>query len=101
MKITSIKLALVLLLILHQNILSQNSIIEFNSDNWNLVNAEISEHLGRQALQGTAVLKDVEFTNGIIEVDLCLSGERSYPGINFRMQSQQEYEHFYRHWPAK
>ena len=66
----------------------QNEIIDFESEQWNLANADISEHLGRKALQGTAFLKDVEFDNGIIETDICITGERSYPGINFRIQSR-------------
>ena len=40
--------------------------IEFTADRWDLTNARIVEHLGRQAMTGTALLKDVQFENGVI-----------------------------------
>jgi len=69
--------------------------IPFHSDQWQIYNGEIVEHLGRQSLTGTAFLKDVNFQNGVIEVDIAVDGTRSYPGINFRIQSPQNYEKFY------
>lgn len=74
---------------------AQNDIIDFESDRWILRNAEIVTHLGRKALAGAAYLKDVQMENGIIEVDIAVSGARSYPGILFRMQSLENFEHFY------
>jgi sugar lactone lactonase YvrE len=44
---------------------------------------------------GTAYLKDVEFENGFIEVDIAVERERTYPGIVFRRQSDEDYEEFY------
>jgi len=69
--------------------------IPFDSDKWQIYNGEIVEHLGRQALTGTAFLKDVNFQNGVIEVDIAVDGTRSYPGVNFRIQSPGSYEKFY------
>jgi len=69
--------------------------IEFNSDQFNIIQGEITEHLGRSAFKGYGTISDTKFKNGIIEFDLAVTGERSYPGINFRMQSQMDYEHFY------
>ncbi|UCF32949.1 MAG: SMP-30/gluconolactonase/LRE family protein [Phycisphaerales bacterium] len=57
--------------------------------------AVLVDHLGRKGLCGAAYLKDVEFESGVIEVDVAVDGSRSYPGINFRMQSNEEYERFY------
>jgi sugar lactone lactonase YvrE len=74
---------------------AQSAVIDFESDSWQLINAEIQDHLGRQCLAGAAVLKDVEFENGVIEVDVAVDGSRSYPGIIFRMQSNADYERFY------
>ena len=76
-------------------IYSQSNIVEFDSSKWNIINGEQKEYLGRKALRGFAILKDVEFENGIIEFDIAVNGERSYPGIHFRMQSRSDYEHFY------
>jgi sugar lactone lactonase YvrE len=44
---------------------------------------------------GTAHLEDVEFENGVIEVDIAVERERTYPGIVFRRQSESNYEDFY------
>jgi hypothetical protein len=75
---------------------AQDDIIDFESDRWELVDAEVVDHLGRKALSGTAILRDVEFHNGVIEVDIAGDGFiRSYPGIIFRRQSDADYERFY------
>lgn len=68
--------------------------VPFDSDQW-MKNGEAIEHLGRPAYKGFACLNDVEFSDGIIEVDLAVDGSRSYPGIVFRMQSMEAYERFY------
>ncbi|UCE59248.1 MAG: SMP-30/gluconolactonase/LRE family protein [Phycisphaerales bacterium] len=70
-------------------------IVDFESPRWVLKNAETVEHLGRNSFRGTAYLDDVEFENGVIEVDMAVDGTRCYPGIIFRMQSEREFEQFY------
>ncbi len=74
---------------------AQGDIIDFESDRWVLKNAQIQQHMERKCLSGYAYLKDLEFENGVIEVDIAVDGTRSYPGIVFRMQSEQDYERFY------
>jgi len=74
---------------------AQDEMVDFDSDRWQLVNAQITNHLGRECLMGTAILQDVEFENGVIEVDIAVDGSRSYPGIVFRMQSNKHHERFY------
>jgi sugar lactone lactonase YvrE len=69
--------------------------IDFDSDLWILRNAEVREYMGRKCLFGFAYLKDVEFENGVIEVDLAVTGASSYPGIVFRLQSERDYERLY------
>ena len=69
--------------------------VPFDSARWELVDAEITEHAGRQSLMGAAILEDVEFENGVVEVDVWVTGGRSYPGILFRLQSEENYERFY------
>jgi hypothetical protein len=68
---------------------------DFTSDQWVMADAEIIQHLDRTCLMGTAYLKDVDFENGVIEVDVAVTGDRSYPGLVFRMQSPLNYERFY------
>jgi sugar lactone lactonase YvrE len=71
-------------------------IIEFSPERWDLQNAKVVDHLGRKALLGTALLKGVEFEDGVIEFDVVMkAGVRSYPGVLFRMHSQQEFERVY------
>ncbi|UCC43536.1 MAG: SMP-30/gluconolactonase/LRE family protein [Candidatus Zixiibacteriota bacterium] len=70
-------------------------VIDFESDRWTLVNAEIGQHMGRKCLSGIAYLEDVEFEDGVIEVDIAVDGSRSYPGIVFRKTSPGDYERFY------
>ncbi len=69
--------------------------VEFDSDHWVFKNAEVKEYLGRKCLHGYALLKDVLFENGVIEVDLAVTGASSYPGFVFRVQSDRDYERIY------
>jgi hypothetical protein len=73
---------------------AQTRSIGFENEEWQLVNAEVVEHMGRQSLKGRAILSDIKFENGIIEVDVSVTGERSYPGVIFRIQGGN-FEHFY------
>jgi len=71
-------------------------VVDFEHDQWDMDNAVVVEHLGRSSLAGNALMKNVEFTDGVIEVDIAVSGARSYPGIVFRVQpGQSNYERFY------
>jgi len=63
--------------------------VKFDAEAWDLSNGQVVEHLGRQSIIGTAVLKDVEFENGIIEFDVAATEGRSYPGVFFRMRSPE------------
>jgi sugar lactone lactonase YvrE len=75
---------------------ASGDIVEFTSERWDLADARIVDHLDRKALMGTALLKDVELEDGIIECDIAMKGGvRSYPGILFRVQSSEEYERIY------
>lgn len=67
----------------------------FDPERWNLDRATVSEHLGRTAIAGTAVLEGIDFRDGIVEVDLAVTGARSYPGILFHRRSDQESERVY------
>jgi sugar lactone lactonase YvrE len=69
--------------------------IEFTADRWDLSGATVTEHLGRTSLAGAAVLRDTLFRDGVIEVDLTVTGGPGYPGLLFRMQSDDDYERVY------
>ena len=51
----------------------QTAVIPFESEDWTITSGSIVDHLGRKALAGLALLKDVEFTDGIIEVDIAIT----------------------------
>jgi len=69
--------------------------VGFDSPDWQLLNADTLQYKGRLGLIGSAVLSDIELTNGIIMVDMIVDGGRSYPGFVFRMESNRNYERLY------
>ncbi|MGD8628478.1 MAG: hypothetical protein PVH52_05315, partial [bacterium] len=69
--------------------------VGFDSDRWVMAGGQVVEHMDRTCLMGTAYLGDVEFENGIIEVDIVFDERRSYSGFRFRGQSAGECEEFY------
>jgi sugar lactone lactonase YvrE len=69
--------------------------IEFTADRWDLSGATVTDYLGRASLAGAAVLHDSLFQDGVIEVDLAVSGGPGYPGLLFRMASDNDYERVY------
>ncbi len=81
---------------------AQQNIIPFDSDHWEFFDTQLTEFLGRSCLTGTAYLKNTTLENGVIEVDMAVTGLRSYPGILFRIASPQDYERIYfrPHLPA-
>ena len=72
----------------------------FDSDRWQ-INAEqssLENHLGRQSLKllgGMAWLPGVEFTDGTITFDMSFSNAPAFSGVTWRMQDENNYEHFY------
>lgn len=68
----------------------------FSSEQWDLSSARVVEKFGRTCLSGTALLKNSQFGDGIIEVDVyMLADRRAYPGILFRVQDGENYERVY------
>lgn len=75
-------------------------IIPFDSPRWVLPQgvAKVEEHLGQKSLflfGGIAYLKDIDFTDGIIEFDVAFSKKRGFHGGVFRLQDNANYEEFY------
>ena len=78
----------------------QTENVDFNSERWEILDPQAQQmnYLGRESLylaQGIAILKDAQFENGTIEVDIATPGFRGFAGIIFRYQSRKEYELFY------
>jgi sugar lactone lactonase YvrE len=69
--------------------------VPFDSERWTIVGGEVTSRLGRNCFSGVAILNDVEFENGVIEVDVAVDGSRTYPGLVFRLQSEVDYERLY------
>lgn len=69
--------------------------IPFDSPRWTIVQGSVVEHLGRKALAGSALLGDAVFEDGVIEFDVAVNGERSYPGVLFRIASRGNHERVY------
>ena len=74
--------ALVSILILTSAAVSQT--VEFDAARWNLDRAEVQYHEGRSSLSGTALLRDVMIRDGLVEVDIYVTGAESRPGIIVR-----------------
>ena len=74
---------------------AQQKNIPFDKSLWEFTDARQTEFHGRSCLTGTAYLKSPTFENGVIEVDMAVTGQRSYPGIIFRMASAGDYERIY------
>jgi hypothetical protein len=79
----------------------RGAVVAFDSDRWVLAGegARREEHLGRRSLflagGAFAHLKDAEFEDGVIEVDVSASQPRAFLGVAFRFLSRDEHEMFY------
>lgn len=75
---------------------AQAEIIDFESAAWTLIpGSKIVTHMEQKALRGGASLAEKEFSDGTIEYDVAFKGNRCFAGLNFRVQSADNYEHFY------
>lgn len=75
-------------------------VIPFDSERWVIdsSSADTEIYKGERSLllkKGIAYVKDVSFTNGIIEFDVAFSNDRGFVGVIFRMQDEENYEEFY------
>jgi len=70
-------------------------VIPFDSVHWDLHEANVAPFLGRTSLGGTAFLKNSGIENGVIELDLAVTGQRCYPGVLFHAASHDDYERIY------
>jgi hypothetical protein len=96
----SIYLAAALLSLLSLSLNARAQMVPFDSDRWEIEAKEskVIDHMGRRTLYlkaGVAVVKGSQFTDGIIEFDVALTGERGFMGAVWRLQDFENYEEFY------
>ena len=74
--------------------------IPFGDARWEISGVEnkIENYLGKKSLYlkgGQALIKDSDFTNGIIEFKIAFTGERGFMGAVWRLEDENNYEEFY------
>ena len=95
-----LSIVLVIHLTISSLLIAQPVKVPFDSEQWDKSNAEYSfqKYEGKDAMllqSGFLYLKDLEFTNGTIELDINFSALRNFPGIAFRIHSVGNFEEFY------
>jgi len=94
-----ILVSLVVSLLLCTGVLGAQA-LDFDSPRWQINGPKtgLTTHLGRRALHlgpGEAMLRDVSFQDGTIEVDVAVTGGRSFVGFVFHAGSDDGQETFY------
>ncbi|MGI9271591.1 MAG: MBL fold metallo-hydrolase [Woeseiaceae bacterium] len=74
--------------------------VSFDDERWvvDAAESEVVDYLGQRALRikgGSAVLPDISIKNGLVEFDIAITEERGFAGLEFRVQDERNYEHFY------
>ena len=74
--------------------------VPFDSERWEIQANEkkVVEYLGQKSLYlkgGSAVIKDSQFTDGIIEFDVAFSQDRNFAGVMWRIEDAKNFEEFY------
>ncbi|MEM9937006.1 MAG: hypothetical protein AAF824_25475, partial [Bacteroidota bacterium] len=95
-------LSLAILLILHVSFLSAQLTVSvpFESEAWEIKanTHEFTTYKGKAALYlegGSAIHKQADFQDGIIEFDMSFEEGRKFMGIQFRKTDENNYEEFY------
>jgi hypothetical protein len=90
----------VILVFLGLSAFAQTQEFPFGTDKWeiNASGSVLEMFEGKSSLymyNGRAVLKDVEFFTGVLEYDIYITERRGFPGIQFRIQGEGNWEEFY------
>ena len=85
------------LILLSFSALAHSQIIPFDSERWDIQGEEkkIGDYLGQKSLYlkgAYAIVKDSEFTDGIIEFDVAFTQERNFTGVMWRLEDLRNYE---------
>ncbi len=104
-------LAIVMLLSAALRAPAQQSVVEFDSARWTMLDpgGRVMPYLGRTTMfldRGLATVADAPFGDGTIEFDVAIHGHAGFAGVAFRGQSSEDYELVYlrthrsRQWDA-
>ena len=79
---------------------SEQPIVEFESERWHIddPDAEVMFYMNEKSLylvEGIAHLEDVDFEDGVIEVDVAAHGNPGFAGVVFRYQPGGDHEEIY------
>lgn len=79
---------------------SEQPIVDFESSRWSIddPDAEVMLYLNETSLylvEGYAIVEDVDFENGVIEVDVAAHGNAGFAGVVFRYQPGGDHEEIY------
>lgn len=74
---------------------AQEASVPLTSDRWAIAGGELVTLWGRECLAGSAYLKTADFQDGVVDVDLAVTGGRSYPGVLFRLAEGGNMERIY------
>jgi len=74
--------------------------VPFDSDRWEIqaTESKVLDYMGRRSLYlkgGAAIVKDSQFTDGVIEFDISFTEAQGFMGAFWRMQDADNYEEFY------
>ena len=90
-------LAALVSVLLAQGAGAQGDVIGFGSSLWVKRNADVVKYMGRESLVGFAYLDGVEFTNGVVEVDVAMFPPGNIDGI--RVDERGHY--LVSHWEGR
>lgn len=79
---------------------AQAQAVPFDSDRWEIdaKESKVVDYLGRKSLYlktGVAIVKNSQFTDGVIEYDIAFTDAQGFMGAFWRMQDAGNYEEFY------
>lgn len=74
--------------------------VPMTAERWDIraKNPKFEKHMGQDSLfaeGGSAAVKGAAMLNGTVEFDIAMQDKFSFPGINFRVQNDANYEEFY------
>lgn len=89
-----------LVLLLPEWSIAQMQTVKFNDPQWQFVDAEydITAYKGKESLKlskGYALLKDLDFKDGTIQVDINFPKQRAFHHVLFRVKNPKNHEEFY------